>query len=185
MPDMVVLFDTSHAQLQSMISVYFVVQGSLQLFFGPLVDRYGRFSILILGLLLFTLGSVMLLNAETVSQLMIARVIQAIGAAPTYVCVASIVNDKFTRKEAGIVGGYMMTAFSIAPIIAPLIGVVSIGFFGWSGSFYIMAGYGVIVTILVYFTVQETLKNPVPINFKSLRNNAVRLLKHKVYIIKA
>ena len=183
MPDMVVLFDTTHAELQSLISVYFVVQGALQLFFGPLVDRYGRFSILILGLLLFTLGSIMLLNGETVAQLMVARVIQAIGAAPTYVCVASIVSDKFTRKEAGIIGGYMMTAFSIAPIIAPLIGVASISFFGWNGPFYIMAGYGVIVTILVYFMVHETLKTPVPINFKSLRNNVVRLFNHKLYIM--
>ena len=183
MPDMVVLFDTTHAELQSLISVYFVVQGALQLFFGPLVDRYGRFSILILGLSLFTLGSVMLLNGETVSQLMIARVVQAIGAAPTYVCVASIVNDKYTRKEASIIGGYMMTAFSIAPIVAPLIGVTSISFFGWNGPFYIMAGYGAIVTILVYFMVKETLKTPVPINFKFLRSNVVRLLTHKVYIM--
>jgi len=136
--------------------IYALVQSVLQIPFGWLSDKIGRKPVLIIGLALFTIGSLICGMAENINELIIARVIQGAGAVSS-VAIASLAD--VTRSEVRaqsftIVGITIGVAFMIAIVIGPLL-AAEIGF---SSLFYILAALGVmaiLVTILFFPAIEK------------------------------
>ncbi len=136
--------------------IYALVQSVLQIPFGWLSDRIGRKPVLIIGLLLFAIGSVICGMAENIDQLIIARIIQGAGAVSS-VAIASLGDVTRTGVRAQsftIVGITIGASFLLAIIIGPLL-AAKIGF---SSLFYILAALGVLsilVTIIFFPKIEK------------------------------
>jgi DHA1 family bicyclomycin/chloramphenicol resistance-like MFS transporter len=183
LPEMATFFEADIPQLQFLLSSYTFIISTFAILYGPLIDRFGRKKMALVGLSIFSIGSLMLFIATSINGLYIARIIQAIGGAFATPFASSYVNDLFSKKQAREVNLKVAMGFGIAPIIGPLIGVASIYLFGWKGPFLIMFIFSIISLLLVKFSLVETLKTPIPINLSNLIQNGSSYFRNKLFIL--
>jgi len=129
--------------------IYALAQSILQLPFGWASDRIGRKPVLVAGILLFTAGSIYCGLADTINELIIARIIQGTGAVSS-VALASLgdVTRPGVRAQSfTIVGVSIGAAFLMAIVIGPYL-AARIGF---SSLFYILAGLGALSLLITLF----------------------------------
>ena len=129
--------------------IYALAQSILQLPFGWASDKIGRKPVLVAGILLFTAGSVYCGLADTINELIIARIIQGTGAVSS-VALASLgdVTRPGVRAQSfTIVGVSIGVAFLMAIVIGPYL-AARIGF---SSLFYILAGLGALSLLITVF----------------------------------
>ncbi len=122
--------------------IYALVQSLLQVPFGWFSDRIGRKTALIIGLSIFTLGSLICGFADSIGELIFARVIQGAGAVSS-VAIASlgdVTRHEVRAQSFTIVGVTIGIGFLIAIILGPLLASE----FGFSNVFFILAALGVI-----------------------------------------
>lgn len=144
------------AKVQWSISGFLVGFCTGMLFYGPLSDRYGRKTILIGGIFLYLLSSLACFMAASADQLVIFRVIQAIGGGAASVLARAIVRDVLPLTKAAHTLSIMHVVTMIAPLIAPLIGGYLMLWFGWRSLFLVLFLFGFVCFIAVLF-IKETL----------------------------
>lgn len=128
-----------------------------QAFYGPLIDSFGRKKILILGICIFISGSIFVVLAQNFHLVLLARFIQALGAASASVIPRVIVVDIYEEKTSAKIFSFFMQILAIAPILAPMFGVYLLKHFGWQSIFIIQSLVALIFLILTFLFVQETL----------------------------
>jgi len=84
---------------QFTLSSFFIGLGLGQLFYGPISDSLGRRKVLVVGLLIYCLGSLFCFFAGTMMELVAARFFQALGAAAGGVIARAMVRDVFSGKK--------------------------------------------------------------------------------------
>ena len=129
--------------------IYALNQSLFQIPFGWASDHYGRKNILILGLVLFSVGSVVCALAGNIYELILARALQGSGAVGS-VAIASLgdtTRPQIRAQAFTITGIVIGIAFIVSLVLGPLL-ALKIGF---DGLFYILALLGVIAIIITYF----------------------------------
>ncbi len=168
MPTIQHSFNTSASNVQLTLSLFFIGFAIAQLFWGPLSDRIGRKPVIFIGLSIFVLASLFCAWSTTISWLIIARVVQAIGACSGLVIAISIVKDSFANpKDISKILGVMMSIMIVAPMIAPIIGSYMLVHVNWQSNFYFLALYGFVLITGAYFINEshpESSRKPLPIN---------------------
>lgn len=142
--------------IQSSISLFILVMGLGQLIAGPLVDRYGRRPIAIIGVIVYLVGAIVAATAETAFMFMFSRVIQGLAVCCTSVVVFSSVRDRMSGDDAARAYGFLNGTLNIIPALAPLIGGLIAQFFGWRAPFWALCGYSILILALVLFKLPET-----------------------------
>lgn len=143
-------------QQQYMVTVYLGAFAAGHIFAGPMSDRMGRRPVLMLGLAIYTVGSVLALVADSYAILLLARAIQGIGAAGPRVVAVAVVRDRFVGRAMSQVMSFVMTVFIMIPMLAPAMGSL-IAFGGdWHPIFAFLGVFGVAVAIWVYLRLPET-----------------------------
>lgn len=127
-----------------------------QLFYGPLSDRTGRKPIIYVGLALFVVASLGCATAATAGQLAVWRFVQGLGGSIGMVIGLAVVRDLYTGQTAARLVAMMMIVFSVAPILAPLLGTVIMSFLPWPALFVVLAAFGALCMLLVAFALPET-----------------------------
>jgi len=118
---------------------------------GPLSDHFGRKPVAYVGLAVFILASLAISVCRTVEQLYMLRVVQALGGGATVVIAAASVRDHFNGREAARVLTSVGLVLLIAPLLAPAIGAALLKLSGWPSIFVMLAGYAVIVGLMLRF----------------------------------
>ncbi|GAB3181744.1 multidrug effflux MFS transporter [Nesterenkonia halophila] len=142
---------------QLTLTGYLLLLGAGQLVAGPITDAVGRRRPLLLGLGLFTIGSLIAAAAPSMAVLVLARLLQGAGGALAAVVANSSVRDRVEGQAATRLFAVLMTVTALAPIVAPAAGGWLDGQFGWRSVFWVLAGLGVIVLLLVIPTLEESL----------------------------
>jgi len=125
--------------------IYALTQSLLQIPFGWASDKYGRKKILILGLILFSVGSIICALAGNIYELIIARALQGSGAVGS-VAIASLgdTTRPGVRAQAFTITGIVIgIAFVVSLVLGPLL-AIEIGF---NSLFYVLAFLGVVAII--------------------------------------
>ena len=128
-----------------------------QLVVGPWSDKVGRRLPLILATALHIAACFTAVLAPDITWLMIARVLQGMGAAGGGVVAMAMVRDLFGGKPLVRMLSRMALVTGLAPILAPLIGSQLLLFVDWRGVFAFLVGYGILVILAVSFLVRETM----------------------------
>lgn len=89
---------------------------------GKLSDLYGRRVILLIGVVIFGVGSLLSGMAGTVDQLVIWRALQGIGGGIITANAFTIIGDLFAARERGRWQGFLGAAFGLASVVGPLLG---------------------------------------------------------------
>ena len=130
------------------MGIYGLTQGLLQIPFGMASDRYGRKRVIILGLLLFAVGSVVAACASSLTWLIIGRSIQGAGAVSAAVTalLADQTRDEVRTKAMALVGASIALMFALSLVLAPVLASV-IGLSGLFALTAVLALGGVAVVI--------------------------------------
>lgn len=121
--------DVNKAQL--VVTSFVLGMGLGTLFTGPLSDRFGRKPVILVSSILYCLSAAMAAVAQTLEVLLIARVIQGLGAAGPRVVALAIIRDQFSGREMARISSFVMIIFTLVPAVAPLIGAGLISLGGW------------------------------------------------------
>ena len=144
-------------QRQWIIAAFVLGFGSSQLFYGPLVDRYGRKPVLVIALSFFALASVAATFAYDFHTIVIARVLQGVAAAASRVLSVSIVRDRYAGRQMARVMSLSFMVFLAVPILAPSIGQLIMLFAPWQGIFYGLGAFALTVVLWAGLRLPETL----------------------------
>lgn len=147
----------SAAQVQLSISVFLAGFSVGMLLYGPLSDRYGRRPVLLWGIGLFVLASLACMVAQSVEQLIGARVVQALGGGAASVLARAVVRDTYAPTEAIRNLSLMAMITAIAPLLAPVLGSQLLEWSGWRATFAAVLGWGVLSWAVVWRYLAESL----------------------------
>ena len=148
---------TDENRRQLIITLYLLGFGGAQVIYGPLADRYGRKPVLLVGLGLYTGFSLIAAFARSFELLLVARVLQGIGAAATRAIPVSIVRDRFAGRDMARVMSLTSMVFMGAPILAPTLGQAVLVLASWPYLFALLAMFGGGVLIWSLLRLRETL----------------------------
>jgi MFS transporter, DHA1 family, multidrug resistance protein len=146
----------SSQELGLTLSSFFVAFALGQVLAGPLSDRFGRKWLVLGGLTVFAAGSVVCAFADTLSFLVLGRVIQALGACAASVLSRAIARDLFDGEALARALALTMIAGAAAPGFSPLLGSALDGLFGWRITFLVVAAFGVVLALHYSRRVGET-----------------------------
>jgi DHA1 family bicyclomycin/chloramphenicol resistance-like MFS transporter len=144
------------AQVKHTLTVFLLGFAAGQLVIGPLSDRFGRRSLLLIGLVIYALTSAAIAVAINIEWMLGLRIAQAIGACTGSVLARAVARDLFSGDELTRSLGFVTTMVAAAPGFSPLIGGLIETFFGWRATFALLAVVGIFATLIVWFRVPET-----------------------------
>ncbi|HWG22559.1 MFS transporter [Actinospica sp.] len=149
-----------HAQLtdlQWIMDAYTLVLASFLILAGSTADRLGRRRIFRIGLMLFTLGSLMCSVAPSLGWLVAARVVQALGGSMLNPVALSIVTNTITdAKERARAIGVWGAVFGLSMALGPVIGGALVSAVGWRAIFWVNVPVGIAALVLTTLFVPES-----------------------------
>ena len=143
---------------------YMLVMTILVPSIGRMGDMYGRKKLYVSGFALFTLASLFCGLSQSGIQLLIFRMVQAVGGALMVANSTAIVADAFPKEELGKALGLNIMVISIAFIIGPILGGFLMSF-GWRSIFYINIPIGIIGTLWSAVQLKEINKTTIKQTF--------------------
>jgi DHA1 family bicyclomycin/chloramphenicol resistance-like MFS transporter len=161
LPQMAVWFDTSYAVMQLSVSLFFAMNAVMQLFLGPLSDRFGRRPVVLGCCIVFLIATVGTLLAPTIEVFLLFRMFQAVIAGGL-VLSRAIVLDMVEDGRAASMIGYVTMGMALVPMLAPILGGTLDALFGWQANFVLMFVVGVAIFLLVRADLGETIRQRQP-----------------------
>jgi DHA1 family bicyclomycin/chloramphenicol resistance-like MFS transporter len=156
LPDTARGLGVSAGAIQLTITLYLIGLAIGQLLYGPISDRLGRRPVLLGGLALFTLAGIATAVAPSAWALVIARILQSIGACAGLVLGRAIVRDSAAPDRAAAQLAMLTMVMSMAPAIAPVLGGYATAWFGWRAAFALLAIVGAVTLVLAVLLLPET-----------------------------
>ena len=156
LPNMANRLASDVTTIQLTVSVYLLALAAGQLLMGPLSDRFGRRPVMLAGLTLTAAASVMAIAISTVEALIVARILQALGASAGIVISRAIIRDLFDRDRAAGIIGLVATVMVVVPTLGPLIGGLLDTGFGWESIFLFTAVTSAMVVAWAAIALPET-----------------------------
>lgn len=148
LPVMAKALKVTSASIQLVVTIYLIIISATILVFGRLGDMFGKTKIFKIGLALFTLGSLFCGITNSLSLLVISRIIQAIGAAGTMANSQGIITEVFPAKERGKALGITGTFVALGSLLGPPLGGFIVDAFRWEYIFLINVPIGIITLFL-------------------------------------
>ena len=132
-------FHASESLVASSLTVYILGGASLQFILGPLSDAYGRRPMMLIGALMFFLFTLLIAQAQSIDQFLIARFFQGTGLCFIGVIGYATIQELFDEMEAIRLIAIMANAAILAPLLGPLVGAVILNYASWRSIFISIA----------------------------------------------
>ncbi len=174
-------FGTSGSEIQLIITVLFVGFVLGQIIFGPLSDRFGRLPSIYAGIVLFILGCLITITAQSLELALLGRFIQGIGVSGPRIMVSALVRDCYSGRSMARIMSFVATIFMIVPILAPMLGQAMLWLGPWQVIFAMYIVIAIILCLWVRLRLDETLlvENRNSIQIKSLWHSFVGILTNR------
>lgn len=137
LPSIMRSFGSSLPQTEWVVLIYLLTITVTLLFWGRFADRYGKSSVYLVGMLIFTVGSFACYLAPTLPLLCFFRFIQAMGAAMMMATGPAIIKMVFPIGKLGMALGFIGIATSTGLLLGPVISGVLIHNFSWRTIFLV------------------------------------------------
>ncbi|WP_296425464.1 multidrug effflux MFS transporter [Yoonia sp.] len=148
-------FETDYAIMQIALSGYLATTAVIQIFIGPISDRFGRRRVVLISLSIFVVASIGALFATSIAAFLFFRMLQA-TVASAMVLSRAIVRDIVPQDEAASMIGYVTMGMALVPLVGPMIGGALAEAFDWHATLTFVTFCGVGVLALCFFDQGET-----------------------------
>ena len=135
------------------IGIYGLTQGIFQVPFGVLSDRFGRKKVIIVGLLIFCIGSIVAAEADSIYQVIAGRALQGLGAIAAVVMAlaADLTREEVRLRVMAFIGMSIGVSFMISMVVGPLLAAR----YGLPVLFWVTAGLALAgIAVIVFVTPQ-------------------------------
>ncbi|MGG4147007.1 MDR family MFS transporter [Paenibacillus algorifonticola] len=142
-------------QYSWVISIYLLATVVTTPIYGKLSDLFGRKNMFMIGAAIFLCGSMLSGLAQTMTQLIIFRAIQGLGAGALTTIPYTIIGDLYAYEQRAKVQGWMSSIWGIAGISGPLLGGLLVDYVSWRAIFYMNLPFGIVAMFLLGSTLKE------------------------------
>ena len=150
LPNMAKALGVTTSKIQLVVTSYLIVIVGIILIFGRLGDMFGKTKMFRIGMLFFTIGSLLCGISKSFPVLIFSRVIQGIGAAGTMANNQGIITEIFPENERGKALGLSGTAVALGSLVGPGLGGIIVGATSWEYIFLINVPIGIIGLIFAF-----------------------------------
>src|SRR3954467_1971814 len=164
LPDIEQAFHASLSDLQWVIDAYALTLAALQLTAGSLADRFGRRLLFAIGIVVFTLGSLLCGLASGATFLSLSRAFQGVGGAIMFATGLAIIANAFHGRDRGVAFGVFGAVTGVAVAVGPVVGVALTRGRSWRWIFLVNIPVGIFTLAVPLRDVEESRDpNPRPI----------------------
>ena len=136
-------------------SAYLVTSTVTVPVWGKLSDIYGRRLLYQIGIGIFLLGSILSGMSDTMTQLIIFRAIQGLGAGALVPLGMTIIGDIFTLEERARMQAYFSGVWGLSSVVGPIVGGFITDQISWRWVFYINVPVGIVAALIIGFALKE------------------------------
>ena len=166
LPNIALELTPNHTNQAQLILSSFILGMALGTFvMGPLSDSFGRKNIIYFGASVYIISSALCMLAPNLEIIVVARVLQGIGAAAPRVVSQALIRDLYSGREMARISSFIMIIFSLVPAVAPLLGAGLISVFDWRAIFVTFILFVVMSTIWTGIRITEPLKPEMRVPF--------------------
>ncbi|WP_338473249.1 MDR family MFS transporter [Niallia sp. XMNu-256] len=144
-------------------SSYLLMNTVTVLIYGKLADLFGRKPVIIIGIIIFLIGSILCGLANSMVTLIIFRFIQGFGAGAITPIATTIVGDLYTKEERAKIQGYLSSVWGISAILGPALGGLLVQYVSWRFIFWINIPLGILaglgIAIFLHENIDKTKKS--------------------------
>ncbi|MGO9854603.1 MAG: MFS transporter [Acidimicrobiales bacterium] len=159
LPDIQRSLHSSFSDLQWVVDAYSLTLAAFLLTAGVLGDIYGRREVFAIGLVVFSLASLLCGLATTPLMLNLARAVQGVGGAIMFATSLALIAGAFVGKDRGTAFGVYGAVIGGAVAIGPLIGGAITSAIGWRWIFFVNVPIGVVAVLITLAKIAES-KDP-------------------------
>src|SRR5580704_19397375 len=151
----------SFSEVQWTLDAYALTLAALLLTSGSLADRYGRKLLFSIGLVIFTIGSLLCGLAVSPLMLIASRSGQGVGGAIIFATSLALLGNSFRGRDRGVAFGVWGAVTGVSTALGPVLGGVITTDWSWRGIFLVNVPIGVLAVALTAWRVEES-KSPHP-----------------------
>ena len=146
---------TSPTSLLWILLGYSLVTAVVLINFGRLSDIFGRVRLYVIGFGIFTVGSLFCGLSQSGTELVIFRMVQAIGAGFLFSNSAAIITDAFPPNERGRALGINQVSIVVGAVIGLVLGGIITATIGWQWIFFVNVPIGLVATYRAHRDLHE------------------------------
>lgn len=140
-------FGVSVAQAQWVVTSYLLTQTCLLIVAGKISERTGQARMFTVGLVVFTISSLLCGLSINLTQLVFFRVLQGIGASMLFSVSTSIIFLSFDVTDRGKAMGFLGSTVAVGAMLGPVIGGFLVGTLGWQSIFFVNVPTGTVAAL--------------------------------------
>jgi len=156
MPDLAAAFSTTPAAVQLTLTVFMLGYAAFQIAYGPLSDRFGRKVVLMWATAVFVAGSILGAVAPSIEVLILARLLQSVGAAAGFVLPPAVARDVYGEDRAARAISWISISAGVAALFAPYAGGLVHETVGWRWGMVFNAALGIGILAACGFYLAES-----------------------------
>ena len=147
----------STQQTYLVISLFFGGMALGQIFFGPFSDARGRRLTILVGIIIFIIGTFICYFAQSIEVLLFGRLVQAFGVSGPRIASMAVIRDQYAGDAMARVMSFITVIFILVPMIAPLVGQAVMEQFHWREIFTVFWVVAVVSGLWFFLRQGETL----------------------------
>ena len=156
LPAMMKDLSTTHYLAQLTLTAWFLGYALLQLFLGPIADRFGRRNTLLFGSVIAIIATMGCALSTSIHQLLFFRLLQGMMVGTMSIPGYATVHELYTPNEAIKKLAFMKGIFILAPAFGPLFGSAILTMASWRIIFAITAAGTILSAVGLFFIMPET-----------------------------
>lgn len=182
LPAMAKTLSVSEHIIKNVISIYLLGYALGNFFTGFLADAWGRQRLLRWSLIAFFFVSILPVFCNNIDVLLFSRLLQGLALGAMGILYKTVFSDILEPARLIKMGIVMGTMWGIGPIIGPVIGGYLQYYFGWQSCFIFFSIVGFLLSFFVFFVVPETHFNRHPLNFTTIKNNIIEVVRNQLFL---
>ena len=159
LPNIASELNSSTSILGLSVGIYLASSAVLQLIIGPFSDQFGRRPLILWSLIIFCISTLATVFVTNTAQFLILRIFQAISASCMVLARAIVRDTTESIEKAGSKIAYVTMGMALVPMVGPAIGGLLDYQYGWEASFWLLFILGLVILIISFFDVGETLSD--------------------------
>ena len=138
-----------------LVSAYLLTSTATVPLYGRLADVYGRKPIFVLGVVVFVLGSALCGLASSMTQLVVFRAVQGLGAGAVQPMAMTIIGDVFSVEQRARMQGLFSSVWGVSSFVGPPLGALIVSYLSWHWIFYVNVPVGLLALGLIFAAYRE------------------------------